>query len=98
MDPERRAPREPRTVRFEAHGGPSAEVVDLSAVGMRVKVSQDLALQSVFSGVLHFDETRRAEVKVRVVWSNAAAQGHLVGLEIVEAGKDFFDALPSFGT
>ncbi len=49
-------------------------------------------------GQLELEDGRRIPLRLRVIWANAAgAQGNEapeVGFEVLEAQKDFYDALP----
>ena len=68
----------------------------MSAVGLRVRSPQARPLHALLTGELQFDQDRKAQVKVKVVWTSPEGQGHLLGLEIVEAGREFYEALPWF--
>lgn len=92
MDPQRRAPRWSRKLRFEADDLFKGEVHDLSAVGMRVVVRRGGATpgKKLLPGTLTFENGANVRIKVRVVRAN----GSELGLEIAEADKSFYDALP----
>lgn len=93
MDPQRKAPRWTRKLRFEADDAFKGEVLDLSAVGMRLHLKRATALEPgrrLYSGTLTFENGAHVRIKVRVV----RASGTELGLEVAEADKTFYDALP----
>ena len=92
VDPQRKAPRWARHLKFEADDAFKGEVLDLSAVGMRLIVTKAMPLVSdkLLSGTLTFEDGSHVRIKVRV----RRAEADEVGLEIAEADKTFFEALP----
>ena len=97
MDPQRKAPRQARRLRFQADDAFAGDVLDLSAVGLRVQVKPNRAVKpgdKLLSGTLTLENGSTIRIKVRVARSEK--QGELVelGLEIAEADKSFYDALP----
>lgn len=93
MDPQRKAPRWSRTLRFEADDAFKGEVLDLSAVGLRLRpkgVTSVTVGPKLYAGTLTFESGAHVRLKVRV----ARASGAELGLEIAEADKTFYDALP----
>ena len=91
-DPQRKAPRWARKLRFEADDAFKGDVVDLSAVGMRVRVKKEAVSPGpqLLPGTLTFENGLHVRIKVRVV----RVDGPEVGLEIAEADRAFYDALP----
>ena len=98
MDSKRKAPRWSRKLRFEADGAFGGEVSELSAVGMRLRVKATKAIETdgeVLAGTLTFETGANVRIKVRVARVKPDDDEHLeLGLEITEADKGFFDALP----
>src|SRR5687768_12458842 len=97
MDPQRKAPRWPRRLRFSADEGFSGQVLDVSAVGMRLKVtSSKLPAPSnrLWPGTLSLEIGAHVRIKVRVTRVASGGGGKEVGLEIAEADRAFYDALP----
>jgi hypothetical protein len=93
MDPERRSPRWQRKLHFEADEAFKGEVLDLSAVGLRVKhrgATSETPGERLYAGTLTLENGAHVRIKVRVV----RAEGAELGLEIAEADKTFYDALP----
>lgn len=93
MDPERRAPRISHAARFES-GTWSGQVVDFSAVGLRVRTAGRPALGAVVDAIIWFRESHPVQIRARVVRCALGLSSQEVGLELVEASKDFFDQLP----
>lgn len=96
MDPQRKAPRWNRRLVFTADEGFKGDVLDLSAVGLRVRVKGGTveASSRVLGGMLTFEDGRHVRIKVRVARAEVIGEYEELGLEISEADKAFFDALP----
>ena len=95
METRRRAPREQRHLRFACQDDQHGQVLDLSAVGLRVRTPKAWANGTrVGPLTLTFEDGRRAEVTAVVVWVKrrdaAAAE---MGLDLLEANRDYFDRL-----
>lgn len=101
MDPQRRAPRMPRYLTVEAAGGWFGEVADLSAVGLRVCCQEPFEPSCRLSMVLRLENAQPIPVVARVVWVRRRDEENAVtpqmGLEIVEADRRFYEALPRIG-
>ena len=97
VDPERKAPRWDRKLRFAADDGFQAEVLDVSAVGMRVRVTGAKGVEvgaKLWAGMLSFEDGSNVRIKVRVARVTRDQEHTELGLEIAEADKAFYDALP----
>jgi hypothetical protein len=95
MDPQRRSPRWNRKLTFQADDGFKGEVLDLSAVGMKVSCKKKAPdVGEKLSGTLTFENGAHVRIKVTVVRSKRVGGESEVGLEISEADKSFYDALP----
>ncbi len=97
VDSHRKAPRWTRKLTFEADGLFRGDVTDLSAVGMRLVVKRDKAIEAgeaLLAGTLTFEDGSHVRIKVRVARVTLAAEDAELGLEIAEADKSFYDALP----
>jgi hypothetical protein len=96
-EPQRKAPRWPRTLRFQADDGFSGDVQDLSAVGLRVLCGKVKKLEPggrLIGGTLTFENGTTVRIKVRVARVSRESDKTELGLEIAEADKSFYDALP----
>lgn len=96
MDPQRKAPRWTRRLVFTADDGFSGDVLDLSAVGMRMRVKGGTESVSPrqLPGTLRFEDGSSVRIKVRIARAEVIGEFEELGLEITEADKSFFDALP----
>ena len=96
MDPQRKAPRWNRRLVFSADDGLKGDVLDLSAVGLRVRVRGGAAKASprLLQGTLTFEDGSRVRIKVKVARAEVIGEYEELGLEIAEADRTFFDALP----
>jgi hypothetical protein len=96
VDPQRKAPRWNRRLVFSAEPGFRGDVLDLSAVGLRVRVRGGTvqAGPALLPGQLAFEDGSRVALKVRVARAEVIGEYEELGLEIAEADKSFFDALP----
>ncbi|MBK7857344.1 MAG: PilZ domain-containing protein [Archangiaceae bacterium] len=98
VDSGRKAPRWERKLRFVADDAFKGEVLDVSAVGLKVRVPVAAAVEvseRVLPGTLTFESGSHVRIKVRV--ARVTPEDHelvVLGLEIAEADKGFFDALP----
>jgi hypothetical protein len=87
-----------KNVLVETADGWSGRVLDISAVGLRVSCARLLPEHTQVQATLRFEDDSQVQVKLGVVWTapvgtrdNAEPEQ---GLEILEAQKDFYDALP----
>jgi hypothetical protein len=98
MDPQRKAPRQARRLRFAADDAFAGEVLDISAVGLRVLVVKARQApqpgSKLLSGTLSLEDGSHIRIKVKVARATRDGGNVEVGLEIAEADKSFFDALP----
>jgi len=97
VDPQRKAPRWDRKLRFEADDGFKAEVTEISAVGMKARCRGAKAVEAgkkLWPGTLHFEDGSHVRIKVRVARVSRDQEWTELGLEIAEADKAFFDMLP----
>jgi hypothetical protein len=96
-EPQRKAPRWSRSLRFEADDSFKGDVTDLSAVGLKVicgpKVKK-VDPGKTLSGTLTFENGAHVRIKVKVARVTRTVEQTEVGLEIAEADKSFYDALP----
>jgi hypothetical protein len=96
-EPQRKAPRWPRSLHFQADEGFSGDVTELSAVGLRLicgKVKKVEVGAKLFAGTLTFENGTDVRIKVRVARVSRESDKTELGLEIAEADKSFYDALP----
>lgn len=86
--PIRSLPRLTRHLTLSVHDGWKGEVVDLSAVGMRIRTVLELPKDSEVEAALLLGENISIPIRARVVWVKAA--DHLaqvpaeIGLELIE--------------
>jgi hypothetical protein len=96
-EPQRKAPRWTRNLRFQADDSFKGEVIDLSAVGMKVVCGRVKRLEvsdRLVPGTLTLENGAHVRIKVKVARIEKTADRTEVGLEIAEADKSFYDALP----
>jgi hypothetical protein len=97
VDPQRKAPRWERTLRFQADDAFKGEVLDVSAVGMKVRVKAARAVapsSRLYPGTLTFEDGSHVRIKVTVARAEPAGDFVDLGLQVAEADKSFYDALP----
>ena len=71
-------------------------MLDLSAVGLRVRVKGGTvpANRQLLGGTITLEDGSHVRIKVRVARAEVIGEYEELGLEIAEADKTFFDALP----
>jgi hypothetical protein len=97
IDPERKLPRIRKQLTFLLPDGWKGEVVDLSAVGMRIQSLVLLPPQTVVEGELVLPDGERLALKGEVVWSNPPDHRNYLpaelGLELVDVPDAYLSAL-----
>ncbi|HLT29963.1 MAG TPA: PilZ domain-containing protein [Myxococcaceae bacterium] len=91
--PVRSLPRLTRRLTISVHDGWKGEVVDLSAVGLRIRTVLDLPKDSQIEAALQLEGGRTIPIRARVVWVNPAQHLEKVpaelGLELSEVSEDY---------
>lgn len=68
IQPERKFPRLFKSMRFQLPDGLRAEVIDMSAVGLRIRCSSPPSAQSVLDGILVMEDGRTIALRCEVIW------------------------------
>ncbi|MFN0063080.1 MAG: PilZ domain-containing protein [Myxococcaceae bacterium] len=99
FEPPRHIPRVRRTLSVWTREGVEGEVVDLSAVGLRVQAIAELAPTGRFEGELLLEDGRRVAVSGIVAWRSPAdipgfTAGE-IGVELVEPTEEYLRVVAS---
>lgn len=98
MRGKRKAKRWERNLTFVADAGFRGHVTDLSAIGMRLRIQGDAKVDmsaKPIAGTLSFESGSHTRIKVKVVRVVKQKGSLELGLEIAEADRGFFEALPT---